>query len=165
MARYEKGKIYKLVCDNTDKIYIGSTIKRLCERMADHRSQHRRGTKNMCRSSELFDQGAVNIELIEEFPSNSKRELTEREQYWIDHFGDLCVNNKNPGNKWTKEVQAEYIKQYRREKWADIYAKRKLNDDKLEKCECGRTVKHRNMCGHRKTDLHKNLMDEKECAW
>lgn len=39
--RYENGKIYKIVCDTTGQVYIGSTIrKRLCDRLAKHKSEY-----------------------------------------------------------------------------------------------------------------------------
>jgi len=32
----ESGKIYKIISDSTDKIYIGSTVKTLDERLKEH---------------------------------------------------------------------------------------------------------------------------------
>ena len=41
MINYERGKIYKLVCNKTGKVYIGHTTKQLLsERLAEHRYQY-----------------------------------------------------------------------------------------------------------------------------
>ena len=37
MPNYQEGKIYKIYNTVNDEIYIGSTTRKLCERMADHR--------------------------------------------------------------------------------------------------------------------------------
>ena len=38
---YQNGKIYKIVSNQTDKIYIGSTAcPRLCTRLAQHKSNY-----------------------------------------------------------------------------------------------------------------------------
>ena len=36
--RYMNGKIYKIFNSTDDEIYVGSTVQRLCERMAKHRA-------------------------------------------------------------------------------------------------------------------------------
>ena len=43
MPDYNKGKIYKIVSPNSDKIYIGSTIRPLKERFWAHMSNWRNG--------------------------------------------------------------------------------------------------------------------------
>ena len=43
MVNYEKGKIYKIVCNTTGEIYIGSTTKQtLAQRLSQHVSQYKR---------------------------------------------------------------------------------------------------------------------------
>ena len=37
---YSNAKIYKIV-DNTNNIYIGSTCKKLCQRLAQHRANYK----------------------------------------------------------------------------------------------------------------------------
>ena len=39
--RYHEAKIYKITNPHTDKIYIGSTIRTLAERMTGHRRDYR----------------------------------------------------------------------------------------------------------------------------
>ena len=89
MPNYSQGKIYKIVSEETDKVYIGSTTKKyLCERMADHNSSYHRlinGTgKKQCSSYEIIKHGDAKIILLEKYPCEDKDELKAREQYWID---------------------------------------------------------------------------------
>ena len=53
MVNYQLSKIYKIVCNITGKIYIGSTTKKyLAERLAQHVYDHKNnGTKS---SSEII---------------------------------------------------------------------------------------------------------------
>ena len=45
MCDYENGKIYKIVNDVDDDIYIGSTTQPLCKRFGDHKAMSKLHTK------------------------------------------------------------------------------------------------------------------------
>ena len=93
---YQLGKIYKIVSDQTDKIYIGSTaMPRLCQRMSGHKMNYRRtqaGAKHYVSSFEIMKFEDAKIVLVELFPCESKDELLAREQYWIDYHKASTVN-------------------------------------------------------------------------
>jgi len=87
MVKYENGKIYKLVNDVDDQIYIGSTCNPLHVRKGQHKNTALRG----CRSfvyQHLNNIGWNNVRiiLIENFSCTSKNELCAREQYFIDEL-------------------------------------------------------------------------------
>lgn len=87
MNEYANGKIYRLLC--RELVYYGSTIQTLKERLFAHK-----GLGNNCSSKILFElEDEVKIELVEEYPCNSKRELELREQYYISNFE--CINFQN----------------------------------------------------------------------
>lgn len=103
--RYSRGKIYKLVSDVTDQIYIGSCCVPLRKRLCIHK-----GKFNKTKSKELFKLGGkVEIILIEEFPCKSKMELERRERFHIEN--NDCVNRVLPAR--TKTELQEYQKKYR----------------------------------------------------
>ena len=85
MNRYSKGKIYKVVDVGYTKMYIGSTIESLSKRMERHRSKYKdylNGTGDNTRVYWLFDEFGVEnckIELIENYPCNSREELEAQE--------------------------------------------------------------------------------------
>ena len=97
------GKIYKVVCNLTGEIYIGS-----CENQTlGHRlSRHER--KRDCAVSQILDRGDYQIKLIENYPCDTKEELLWRERYWFELIP--CVNIRRP--IVTKEEEKEKDKQY-----------------------------------------------------
>lgn len=106
---YENGKIYKIINDATDKIYIGSTIQPLSKRLSQHKH------KKSCCSRELLELGNCKIILIENFKCDNKEQLTAREQYWIDNSSN-CINKNMKANVLIKykDNPKEYMKQKRK---------------------------------------------------
>ena len=71
MPNFQNGKIYMIRSrSRQDLIYVGSTTQTLSVRMAGHRTP-----SNPCSSREIIAIGDSYIELIENFPCNSKDEL------------------------------------------------------------------------------------------
>ena len=126
MEKYQNGKIYKLVCNITGKIYIGSTCKKLLsQRLAGHVSDFKRGNINKrykMSSFEIIEGNNYYIELIELVPCNSKDELLIRERFYIK--SNECVN-KHKYLCMTKEDKKEYNKEYR--KYNEEKIKTKIN--------------------------------------
>ena len=104
MPDYQKGKIYKLVSDHTDEIYIGSTCQLLCHRLSQHARDFREG-KNKCTCKNMFELGKVKIVLIENVPCDSKEELYKRERHYIETMN--CVNKAIPGRTMGRQVVCE----------------------------------------------------------
>lgn len=73
---YTLGKIYKITSPNCDEVYVGSTTKKLNDRFSCHISILQ--TKKVS-SHIVIDKGDAVIELIEEFPCKSRKELERRE--------------------------------------------------------------------------------------
>lgn len=109
-------KMYKLVVDGYDMIYIGHTTSTLTKRRLSHKY-----TKN-CSSRGLFDLGEVRIVLIEEYPCDTELKARQREQAIIDEIGDKCINRNRAYNS------IEYITE-RRKETNDAYYKE--NKDKI----------------------------------
>jgi hypothetical protein len=88
MNKYSNGKIYQIESNVGNKIYIGSTVKKLlCDRMSGHRYDYKRwkdGNKQrIYKSFEMFDEyGLENckIVLIENYPCNNKKMNSTREK-------------------------------------------------------------------------------------
>lgn len=93
---YEKGKIYGIVCFETARIYVGSTTDSLGCRLGDHVSSYRRVRQGLKKynttSAEIIDTGNYGIFLIENFPCETRRQLLNRERYWIEQYSHCCVN-------------------------------------------------------------------------
>jgi hypothetical protein len=120
MSKYSDGKIYKLTSKHTDKIYVGSTIQKLCNRYRLHNSNYKKWKKmneKYITSFILFELGNVEIKLIIDFPCNSKKELERKEGEFIKSFGDNCVNQMIAGRtmKEYQETNRDAIATYKKE--------------------------------------------------
>ena len=172
MPDYQKSKIYKLVSDHTDEIYIGSTCQKLCHRLSQHARDFREG-KNKCTCKNMFELGKVKIVLIENVPCDSKEELYKRERHYIETM--VCVNKCIPGR--TKAENYQDKKEHYQKKSNDRYhAKtedilkqqneyRLKNKDKIKErkklrtiCDCGLDVAKDHISRHKKTKKHLDLM-------
>ena len=142
MVNYENGKIYKLVNDELNLTYYGSSCNELRKRLNAHKSKAK---DKKCTSYKLFESGSVKIYLVEKFSCNDKMELNQRERFYIEN--NECVNKFIPcrtRKEWDennkekillqckeyKEDNKEKIKEYQKEYKEDN--KEKLKQYKKE---------------------------------
>lgn len=103
----QKG-IYKIVEAATDRIlYVGQTGAKgnhgatFTSRWKQHRDELIAGTHHCVGLQEYFntqlDKNIDNIrfEILEELPDDADL-IDKRERYWIDYFGDVCLNTLRP---------------------------------------------------------------------
>ncbi len=129
MPNYNNGKIYKLTSQNTDMIYIGSTVQILRKRYIKHKNYIKNNINNLS-SANMFIWDDCEIELIENYPCNSKNELLKREQYYIDLYKDYCININNA----VCNRKLSFLKYYQSPKYKETKTEYKLsNVNKLKK--------------------------------
>ena len=176
MVNYANGKIYKIVSDQTEKCYVGSTTKKyLSDRMSNHRNDRKRyqlGKQHYVTSYEILKYDDCKIILLENYPCQSKDQLHARERHYIENLN--CVNKVIPTRKMkeyyqdnkesiakqmkeyreiNKESIAKHKKKYRQTNKEEIQAHR----SKVESCECGMTYTHAHKLRHEKTAKHKQF--------
>jgi hypothetical protein len=163
MVNYNLGKIYKIIDNTTNNIYIGSTCEPiLTRRLTKHVGNYReylKGKHNYITSFKIFENADYNIILIENYPCNSKDELIARERYYIENT--VCVNKSIPG-RTKREYRcdnAEKINEYSKQYYKD-------NKEKICRkfeCYCGSIVRVYHKSDHFKTKKHqtwkKNLIE------
>lgn len=163
MKDYSKGKIYRLVCNTTDKQYIGSTVQLLSQRLGLHKSIFKRfiggkSTKALTAFDILFENN-YSIVLVEDYPCNNKDELMRRERYFIDTMP--CVNKNNPVQ--TQEEKDSYKIKYREDpnhlikmiQYQTKYRQKNLEKSRANTvCECGGHFQHKNKLSHFKSIRH-----------
>lgn len=106
MPDYQKGKIYQIVCYETNERYVGSTTQPLSKRLHEHTLK----TKIGYSSYDIITRGNYQIELIEEYPCDTKQQLNRKEGETIRRLRDegyTVVNKRLPGR-----TQQEYNKYY-----------------------------------------------------
>ena len=119
MIDYNNGKIYKIIDNTNNNIYVGSTTKTLKERLDNH-------IKNLnCVSRDIIKNNDFKIELIEYYPCKNKQELLWRERYYIEN--NDCINKLLP--IITKKEKEDYINSWRRDKY------KKINNEEYRKKE------------------------------
>ena len=111
MPDYSKGKIYKILNNIDDEIYVGSTTETLGQRMAKHRAA-RKSKPQYKLYKHMNELGVDNfyIELIENYPCNDVYELRAREGYYIREIGTL--NTKVAGRSQRECVDIYYNKKH-----------------------------------------------------
>ena len=126
---YSKGKIYKIVDNTSELVYVGSTTEpTLSLRLAKHVSCYnswKRGKGRFCASYEIIENENYTIVLLEDFPCENNDQLRAREQYYKEK---IKSNNKiNPYCGFTNkaEYNKQYNKKYREENIEEIQKKQK----------------------------------------
>ena len=186
MVNYELGKIYKIVCNKTGLIYIGSTCQRLLsQRLSGHVKnfkQWKNGKTRYVTSYTIIENDDFYIELLEAVSCSSYDELAKKERYYIESID--CVNKHIPGRKKqeyysdNKEIMKDYNKQYREDNKEIISTKKKEyyennkekvkqyyenNKEKLSlkiKCnKCGSVVTKHNLTRHKRSLKCQNASD------
>lgn len=94
--KYANGRIYKLVNDVDDKLYIGSTTLPLNTRFSLHKYDAGRfGNRPVYAHFNAIGWDHVRIEELERFPCGSNIELNARERYWYDQCNPM-LNAQRP---------------------------------------------------------------------
>ena len=136
MKDYSRGKIYKIVCNISGLVYIGSTCeptlaRRLAKHVGNYKIWRNDNNKTLYMTSyKVIEGNNYDIILIEEVICESRDQLRARERYHIESI--VCVNKVIP-TRTTKEYKAIYrdehkdeIKDYRDKHKEEIYAKKRL---------------------------------------
>lgn len=188
MPDYANGKVYRIVSDQTDKCYIGSTTRTLSQRMASHRSEyklHLAGGENYITSFEILNCPDAVIELVENCPCDNIEQLHACERKHIESTAN-CVNRCIPGRTKTEyridnkdkiaQYQKGYSMQYRadnaeviaasKKRWCQdnkerlvVQARERFNADAIVICECGASSKSVHLNRHQSRKIHFARMD------
>ena len=166
--KYTNGKIYALRSHNSENYYIGSTITRLSQRLHEHKKKYNqyndKKTYSKYQSSyKIMELGDYFIELLENYPCNSKEELNKKEGEYIRKYKTEIVNKCIAGRKNSEYVKDNHIhlnklSKIRRDKIKDV-----INEKSKIKvmCECGQYLRKDSLRKHNKTKKHIDKLEEK----
>ena len=157
------GRIYKLVSPHTEKVYIGSTVQLLHERLSDHKSSYIRflnkKAKHYMSSFDIVKYPDTTISLIHEGSFDSIAELRRLEGEIVRSIDNAC--NKEIAGRTDLEYKREH-RERQNETNRNFYHRHKdeLNAERKIKvtCECGCVVSKSNLADHRKTTKHKDML-------
>lgn len=101
---YNKGKIYVIRNHINDNLYVGSTTQTLSKRLSYHKSDSQNKKYKLYQAIDELGFENFYIELIENYPCDTKEQLTAREGYFIRLFGTFVNGyNKNIAGRTLKE--------------------------------------------------------------
>ncbi len=186
MPNYSNSRVYKIVSDQTDQIYIGSTTQALSRRIAEHRSKYKRWRNdiggNYTTSFEIVKFKDAKIILLERVECKDREELLKVERRYIESLN--CCNKVIPGRTWAEylqdnkeEIKArkkqyyqdnkeeinERNKQYYQDNKENAKQYRQANEMKFKQkfnCPCGGRYIYQTKSRHFKTNMHKAYLEQ-----
>jgi hypothetical protein len=127
MVNYQNGKVYKIINEKNEIIYIGSTVQGLSQRYTKH--------KHKAPNHKII--------LIENYSCNSKEELCKKEQEVIEQHSNLlnkyrAYNSEEDKKEYKKEYDKKWRennKEEKKEHYKQYYEKNKDKINEKVKCE------------------------------
>ena len=168
MLDIKNAKIYKIVDNTSDLVYIGSTQKEhLKQRLSQHKSdyhKYKKGGYRFVSAYQIFDNGDFDICLLENCIVNNLHELKLRERFYIESI--KCVNMNIPSR-----TSSEWHKGYYAKDKETFKAKAKTNYDnnqdriikyrsEIINCPCGRNCTRGNILQHKKSLVHQKWANQ-----
>ena len=188
MNKYNDSKIYKIVDNTSDMVYIGSTIhKYLSQRLQKHVYHYKdylKGSGRRITSFSILENNDYDIILIENLNCETIDQLKARERFHIENTPN-CVNRNIPTRTAQEYYQQKYIenketileerKQYYednkervlqrvktyRDNNNECYLKNKDKYKQPYECECGSTICYGQKARHFRSKTHLNLISNK----
>ena len=118
-CNYQNGKIYCIRNTKSNDIYVGSSCEPYSsKRMVKHRSNAKNERdRNMLLYQKMNDLGIENfyIELIENYPCESKDQLRAREKHYIREMATLNKRIETRTDKEWREDNKEYIQEWKKQ--------------------------------------------------
>jgi hypothetical protein len=173
------GKVYKIICTQSNDVYVGSTFNTLRDRWRDHKNSFKDSLnkKNMeCSIYPYFKQYGIEnfkIILIKEYNVYDRKELLVYETLWVCKlksinklypFSIKTLKNKQY-RKDNKEQILEKGKQHYQQNKERILEQHKQNYEKNKdkyqekfNCDCGGKYTFKNKLTHIKTKKHLNYI-------
>ena len=164
-------KIYKIVCNETDEVYIGKTTRTLNDRLLEHKDLS-------CSSKQIISRNNYYIEQIDSTFDEEESIILER--YYIETFEcvNIVVPGRTPEERYidTKEEIRKKQKDYYEENKYEILERlkktgkeyRKIHKNEIEEkrkqkytCECGTIIRKDSKAKHEKSLTHINFINSK----
>lgn len=130
MTNYKMGKIYEIICNTTGERYIGSTTRTLARRLTYHTSQ-----KSKHLSKPIIERKNYFINLLENYPCNTNKELQKREDEWRNSLD--CINKETKQQHTRAEYYKKYFEKYaeQRKEYMREYHKKNADREKIQQKE------------------------------
>ena len=169
MPDYQQGKIYKIVCETTGLVYIGSTTQTLERRLYAHEKKQ---FLQVYSSYQILHNRNYKIELIENYPCKNNEQLRAREAYHCSKTD--CVNLIRPylskderileSRVRVNEYRIQFPEKVKQSKKDDYNKNREVilarQKERIE-CECGCIIRRGGIARHHNTKIHTEKISSK----
>lgn len=153
--------IYRVQCNITDKVYIGSTTCiNLQRRLRQHEGHFRAWQQNKSAWYSVFEVLEGDdyfIEKLEDVKSLDREVVRTRERYYLDLFRQLAVNRRNPHRKkWEiKHQHASAMRSYYHKNKDRINDRNKASNSERARCDaCKIWISKGGKARHERTNKH-----------
>jgi len=173
------GIIYKIVCNITGLVYIGSTCKEyLSQRLQHHKTAYKsylKTQKHYTSSFKILENDNYDIVLLELFPCDTKEELHARERHYMETIECLNiqivgrtieewkVDNKDKFKGYGKTYYSKH-KETVKDKALEYYEKNKekIKEKRHEPllCICGTYYTYCHRLRHEKSIKHQLFLNQ-----
>ena len=140
-------KIYQIVCNEIDEVYIGKTTRTLEQRLLAHKNQLN------CTSKQIIERNNYYIEQIDS--TFDEEESVRLEGFYIKNT-DNCINRITPGR-----TPQEYYEKHKDEILKKKKKHREAHKDEIRErrketytCECDSILRKNDKSRHEKTKKH-----------
>lgn len=175
---YKNGKIYTIRSFQTDEIYIGSCATTLVKRLSGHKKNYngwKNGNFSYVTSFEILKYDDYYIELLENFPCNSKDELKQREGYYQRNMDcvnkyiagrtqkEWCEDNKEKIRKRNKKYETDNkdkIKERKQNYYENNKDEIKQKRKEKKNCDCGEIITKESFSRHKKGKKHQEYLSK-----
>lgn len=173
MPDYQKGKIYFIECIITGERYVGSTcVPTVAHRLAKHVTcykQYKKGKSCYVSSYDIIERGNYIIHLVENFPCNSKDELTKREGEVIKQMQDefIVVNYRIPGQTKseyyiTNKTRIQQAQKKYRDANPELMSNYRVKKSTKYTCLCGAFTCIGHKARHERTKKHIKFIESQK---
>ena len=152
---YKNGKIYQILNNVNDDVYVGSTTQPLCKRLYKHKADTKVRDCNIHKLIRELGEDKFYIELIESYPCNNREELRAREGYYIRERGSLNKAIAGRTRQEWVEDNKEYDKQYHDKNKEHIHQRK---NEKITCNVCGCHLNKSSISKHQKTKKCKSYV-------
>ncbi len=166
MVNYQDTKIYRIWSDKGDLEYIGATTTPLSNRLAKHKSDYKylQDGKSIGKTSSynLFEEYGVEncyIELIENYPCNTKIESNIRETFYIKLYREKLTNKYLSHLSNYRKTHIDHIKEVKKDYYENN--KQEINIKRSETkitCICGSEFRKDGKTDHENSIKHITFM-------
>ena len=159
------GKVYKIICTQSNDIYIGSTFNTLRDRFRRHKNHYNDYLNNKGHKLSIMDYFSkytvdnFKIVLIKEYKVIDRKHLEAYEQLWINKLKPINTQSAFRVEYLSKKKYQNNYYENNKDKLQKKNKEYRKNNTQTLLCICGSQYKQLSKHAHLKTKKHLKYLD------